>query len=604
MRLPRRARWILALALLAGACNQKAEEAQAPPPEDIPVVARVGGRDVTLSYYEERLEKMERKFLPDTLDMAGRHEFLGFIINKELMALKAEDLGYADDEQVKLADSLLEATFITDEAVKQYIAARDTATEEEIQRFYAFKKKEVLLKHILVPTRPEAEEILQLLQAGADFDSLASARTAVPEFASNGEPLPLHQRVTFGWLKYGQAQPLVEAAAFESPLQQPSSPVQTPYGWHIFLPFSTRPLKQPPLEDQHDVIAKQIGLRKRRVLTEEYYESILAAHNFILHEDALTIAYSKMPPDRPEPPDPRNEIKPVIDYTHQDLRMPLFELDGETTTIADFSDYYDSTPWVERPRRGWGMQGLYNWMRDRWLRPLQVEQARKDGIDKLPLIQNALKLRHEQMMVGALHSNLIEHQIPEPTEEEQLAFYEEHVDTYVDKEKRICNLIFHPRKRVIDRAYAEIEAGADFVETAIRFNDVATEKSHVQTAAFSRDDEKHEQIVPIAYSLDVNQYSEPFKTTAEGASGWVLLQVDQIIPEKPFAFEDIQEFVVRDWKNQWSENRLNELLEEWKQDYTIEIFDEVLRGATIRRDDVFVPEETSASSEGTQGGTD
>jgi parvulin-like peptidyl-prolyl isomerase len=598
MRLPRRARWTLALALLAGACNQKAEEAQAPPPEESPVVARVGGRAVTLSYYEERLEKMERRFLPDTLDMAGRREFLGFIINKELMALKAEDLGFADNEQVRMADSVLEATFITDEAVKQYIAARDSASEAEIQRFYDFKSKEVLLKHILVPTREEAQEALQLLQAGADFDSLAADRTTVPEFAGNGEPLPLHQRVTFGWLKYGQAQPLVEAAAFETPLNQPaSSPVQTPYGWHVFLPFSTRPVKQLPLEDQRDVIARQIGLRKRRVLTQEYYESILAAHDFVLHEDALAIAYSKMPPDTPEPPDPRNEIKPVIDYTHEDLRTPLFELDGETTTIADFSDYYDNTPWVERPRRGWGMQGLYNWMRDRWLRPLQVEQARKDGIDKLPTIVNAMKMRREQLMVGALHSHLIEGQIPEPTQEEQLAFYEKHVDTYVDKEKRICNLIYHPRKRVIDRAYSEIEAGADFVETAIRFNDSATEKSHVQTAAFSRDDEKHAPIVPIAFTLNVTQYSEPFKTTAEGSSGWVLLQVDQIIPEKPFAFEDVQEFVVRDWKNQWSEDRLGELLEEWKQDYTIEIYDEVLRGATVRRDDVFVPEDASASSE-------
>ena len=90
---------VACVALLAGACN-KGKGPSAAKGTQGPAVAHINGQPVTQSYFEQRLEKMDRRFLPDTLDTAGKRKFLDFIINKELMAQKAEELKYGDDPRV------------------------------------------------------------------------------------------------------------------------------------------------------------------------------------------------------------------------------------------------------------------------------------------------------------------------------------------------------------------------------------------------------------------------------------------------------------------------------------------------------------------------
>lgn len=576
--------FILSLVVLTVACNSKS-----PGPDAAagPIVARVGTHTISKNYYEERIAKMERKFLPDTLDMAGKRKFLDTIINKEVMALKAEDLGYADDPDLQQVLQSFEETLLHNKSVELAIQDKIGVTEEEIQAFYDKSKEDVLVKHILLPTHSAAEEVVEELRAGADFDSMVDVHSLVPRTAADGSDIPLQQRAIFGWLSYGEANPEVERAAFDTPMSQYSDPVLTAYGWHIFMPYSRRDHKRPPFADEHDRIQRQIEARKRRSATNEYYESILKDHGFVMHDDALAIAFDKLPPDPQDFPDPNTEVKPIIDYTYQERQMPLFEVDGKTYTIGDFSDRYDSTNFQERPKKWTGSQGLYFWIRDVWMKPLQVEQARKDGVDKLPEVATEIKLRREMFMVGGLHNRLIDSQTPEPTEEQIQETYNKHADAYVEKEKRVCNLIYHLRERVVRRAYEEIQGGADFVETAIRYNDNAVKPEDVRTAAFSEDDEKHAELVSHAFALDLKGISEPFKTK----EGWVCLQVEQIIPKRQFALDEIRDTVIQDWKTEWGENRLNELLQEWKKEYPITVDDEVLSKVHIDRDDVYVPAE-------------
>src|SRR5262245_36151179 len=100
MRLVRASIW--ALVFLAAACTKSKEG------RPNAVVAKVGSHQVTKAYFEDRLEKMDRSLLPDTLDLAGKRKFLEFIINKEVLALKAEELGYAEDPEVKAQFAVLE----------------------------------------------------------------------------------------------------------------------------------------------------------------------------------------------------------------------------------------------------------------------------------------------------------------------------------------------------------------------------------------------------------------------------------------------------------------------------------------------------------------
>src|SRR5262249_27273526 len=123
------------------------------------VVAHVGDRVVTQDYFEQRLAKMERRFLPDTLDLAGKPKFLDFIINKELMAMKAEELKLGDDPRVVSAIKMYEDNLAANAAVDALTKGKLDVTDAQVQEFYDKKHRKVVVKHILLRTEREAVDL-------------------------------------------------------------------------------------------------------------------------------------------------------------------------------------------------------------------------------------------------------------------------------------------------------------------------------------------------------------------------------------------------------------------------------------------------------------
>jgi parvulin-like peptidyl-prolyl isomerase len=290
--------------------------------------------------------------------------------------------------------------------------------------------------------------------------------------------------------------------------------------------------------------------------------------------------------------DPNLEVKPVLAFTKAENEQVLFDLDKKKHTIGDFSHRYDETSWFERPKRITGVLGLKYWVRDRWMKPLQLERARKDGIYDLPQVANEIRMRREQMMVTMLHDNLVATQAPEPTDDQLHATYEKHKKVYIDKEKRRVNLIYSQREPVVRRALDEIRGGAGFVDVAVRYNENATKPEDVQTEAFTSDNEQFKEIAPKTFALEkIGDYTEPFKTQ----SFWVMMQLAAIEPQRQLPFDEIQSTVKEDWKNQWNEDKLNELLAEWKKSIKIDVDEAALERTRVERTDVYVPGQVASA---------
>ncbi|MBW2995857.1 peptidylprolyl isomerase [Candidatus Woesearchaeota archaeon] len=104
-------------------------------------------------------------------------------------------------------------------------------SEEEIKSYYnankdsfVGEKGEIRLKHILVETQEEAEEILAELKKGADFASLAKERSIGPSGVNGGD---------LGFVSLGQMVQEFEEAAFKLNVNQLSGAVETQFGYHI-----------------------------------------------------------------------------------------------------------------------------------------------------------------------------------------------------------------------------------------------------------------------------------------------------------------------------------------------------------------------------------
>ena len=552
------------------------------------VVATVGGRPITLSYYEQRLAKMDRHFLPDTLDMAGKRKFLDFIVNKEFMVLRAEELQYGDDPIVTGNMKILEENLTINGALDQLTKGKLEPTDAEIDAFEQKKTQKTMAKQLAVKTRAEADEVRKKLQAVPISIAVARQVSILPKVSAKGDSIPDLMRINME-VAFGDAIIPVEEAVFATAVGEISEPVQTGYGWQLFKPISIAEVARSPLDAEgRRRIGVQIQLRRKRRLVEDYYEGILQEHKFKLDENTLAMLYDKLPEDlAPESaPDPTKEEKPILPLSHEDRSRFLFEVDGQKHTAGDFSDKYDQTNWFERPKRITGSVGIRFWIRDRWLRPLQLERARRDGIPQLPVVADELKMRREQMMISVLHQNLVGDQAPVPNDQQMEEFYEKHKDVYVSPEHRRCNVIVNPQERIVRRAAEEIKGGKDFVEVAIAYNENASSPEQVKTPEFGRDTEGFKEIAPAAFELQkIGEHTEPFKVSTM----WVMLQLDAIIPVRQFPLDEILEDVATDWQNQWREDKLNELLLDWKSKVPIQVNDKVLEKAEVQRDDVFVP---------------
>jgi len=78
--------------------------------------------------------------------------------------------------------------------------------------------------HILVKTKPEADEILQEIRSGVDFQKIAQLKSQCPSGKKGGD---------LGWFGRGQMVREFEKTAFDLGKGDISEPVKTQFGWHI-----------------------------------------------------------------------------------------------------------------------------------------------------------------------------------------------------------------------------------------------------------------------------------------------------------------------------------------------------------------------------------
>ncbi len=111
------------------------------------------------------------------------------------------------------------------------ILGKDVKTDDATLQTYFqdhtndFDKRQFHARHILVATEAEAKAIKAQLDKGADFATLAKAKSTDDTNKAQGGDLG-----TFG---HGQMDPAFEAATFALKPNEISQPVETQYGWHI-----------------------------------------------------------------------------------------------------------------------------------------------------------------------------------------------------------------------------------------------------------------------------------------------------------------------------------------------------------------------------------
>jgi peptidyl-prolyl cis-trans isomerase C len=236
----------------AAAAAASAPAATAAPAD--PVVAKVGDQVIHQSDVREALSGVPEQYreLPPQMLFPM---LLDQLIDRKAVAVYAEKEGLENDPAVKASMEKAAQAALENAAVARAVRPQisDAAIKAKYDQEYGNKpgEEEVHARHILVKTQDEAQKIIDQLNKGADFATLAKADSTDKAAAAQGGDL--------GWFKKGDMLPEFSAAAFAlQPGQISQAPVHTRYGWHVIKVEGRRTTPPPSFDEAKQEIRQTL----------------------------------------------------------------------------------------------------------------------------------------------------------------------------------------------------------------------------------------------------------------------------------------------------------------------------------------------------------
>jgi parvulin-like peptidyl-prolyl isomerase len=256
------------------------------------IIAQVGSEKITTENFSERLMSTPPAYQAYINTEPGRKQFADLLIREKLILESAKQAGVAKREDYKKA-----VANFKEEQKKQFKEYEDgimmemyikeiqknsiTASDSEIEKYYEENKNDfekpvaVTARHILVPSKEEAQKALDRIKSGESFEKVAKEVSTDKISAERGGLI--------GPFKKGELVKEFEDAAFKLKKGEVSDIVETPFGMHIIMKVSEQNL--PPVsKDEAKAEIKKI-LEKNKF--EKWFED--AKKKFNVHVD-----YSKL----------------------------------------------------------------------------------------------------------------------------------------------------------------------------------------------------------------------------------------------------------------------------------------------------------------------
>jgi len=223
------------------------------------VIAKVNGEKIYKSEIDKKLKEI---FNNDVTSQFGIEKLPPEMITslvKDIYAGRKLDEKIKKSHLVKRADIKAKIDDYTKKITRnEYLedAVRKKITDQAVKDKYVelinnlSGKKEIHLRHILVPTKMEAENILKQIKHKESFNKLAEKYSKDDTTAKDGGDL--------GYIFEDNLIP--EFADFITNMKKGdvSDPIQTKYGWHIIKIEDFKDAEAPPFESVKSAVEEQV----------------------------------------------------------------------------------------------------------------------------------------------------------------------------------------------------------------------------------------------------------------------------------------------------------------------------------------------------------
>jgi len=291
---------VLPLLFLLGllSCQQQEPEKQQQP---LPPLLKVGQRQLTLQQFERELKSTypDISGLVDSEQLLLKGQLLKQLIERELILGEASRLNvqltpdeldaamaevrgsYSEEEFAKVlakTDNTLESwsaalklRLLTTKVSAAALVSQVQVSDKETENYYKNHREEfrrpveIRARQMLFKTRDEAIKVLKLLKDGGDFATLAREFSQSPDRENGG---------ALGYFSAGQLPIEFDKVLFKLPVRQVSDPVESPYGFHLFLVERKRKAGLRPYAVVKDEIVAKLYQQKEEVAFHLWLENL------------------------------------------------------------------------------------------------------------------------------------------------------------------------------------------------------------------------------------------------------------------------------------------------------------------------------------------
>lgn len=236
----------VSLASVAAIAITSAAFAQDKPSADM-VLATVNGTEITLGHLVSIASNLGEEYSRVPAD-----QLYNGILDQLVQQALLEETSPISENRLKYVFENERRAMASSVAIEKIAEA--AATNEAVQALYESKiasqepSPEFHASHILVDTEEAANEIMKMLEGGADFATLAKEKSTGPSGPSGGD---------LGWFGPGAMVPEFDQAVAGMKVGEYVGPVKTQFGYHLIILNDKR--DYPTLDSQRQELVEELG---------------------------------------------------------------------------------------------------------------------------------------------------------------------------------------------------------------------------------------------------------------------------------------------------------------------------------------------------------
>ena len=533
--------------LLVGVCIGCGEKR----PDNADLLAKVGAVEITaadLRTFEANLK---------TATMRSQHrDNLQTLIDREVLLLEANERGLQRDEEVLAKLAKRETKALADAMFRRNVTAKVSVTEDDIEKAYARPGwgEKVTTMEIFVPDQEQARQVQALLAQGEDFAEVGRQFAADPYYGMNTGEI---RRQAYS--PFDGPRALVEMVS-----ALPEGGVTEPLPLHGgFVIAKVVERRRAELVEVEDGIHKALSDEQQKQLRESYLRHLKWDLDTVFDPEGMDIVVSVLQGAvRYADLDEAQRQRPV--YAFEGLQMDVEEVleavrpSGRLWPEASVASVNEKLSESHFPTR------------------LMAHDARRKGLDKTEAFARSHELALGNLMLMKLREQILA-EAPAPTEDELLAFYEEHKHRFRSPPHAQLEEILLETPDEARQLAAQIEAGAEWSELARAHSQRRNAEDGLLYVSQSQAPYLGEDWMNAVMNVELQQLQGPIQTRG----GYSIFRVIERYPEIYYGLEleRVRNSVERDMRERIEREFFNSYLRDLRQKYAaqIDVHEEHLR---------------------------